>query len=53
MYRLIAISASTGRGPSKSLAAAYPNLVPAATFTYVAPSSLNPWWISGYLTVFG
>lgn len=50
--RLMSISAALGRGPSKDVQAAYPNLVPAEHGHYDAPVSLNHWWVSGYLTVY-
>lgn len=50
---ILSISAALGRGPSKAVMEAFPSLTPVVLPAYNLPvSSLNPWWISGYLTLY-
>lgn len=49
------VYAALGRGASKSVMQAFPTLTPITLPSYVVPvtaETINPWWISGYLTLY-
>lgn len=49
------IYAALGRGASDAVMQAFPNLIPITLPSYVVPvtaETINPWWISGYLTLY-
>lgn len=52
LIRLMAISAALGRGPSIIQKNAFPDIIPATLGEYTLPYELNPYWISGYFSVF-
>jgi len=52
MSRVMSISGTTGRGMNKALITAKPSLVTAVLPPYVVPTVINPWWISGFLSVY-
>lgn len=50
------VYAALGRGASKAVMQAFPTLTPLTLPTYTLPvavHAINPWWISGYLTLYG
>lgn len=52
---IMSIYAALGRGASKSVIKAFPSLTPIALPVYILPVNINiinPWWISGYLTLY-
>jgi len=49
------IYAALGRGPSAAVMQAFPSLTPMVLPTHtvtVTSNNINPWWISGYLTLY-
>lgn len=50
---ILSIYAAIGRGPSNKIKSYFPDLVPAKVPEYnLAVADLNPWWLSGYLTIY-
>lgn len=52
---ILSIYAALGRGASKAAMQAFPTLTPISLPSYIVPVSvdtINPWWISGYLTLY-
>jgi len=50
------VYAALGRGASKAVMEAFPTLTPLTLPVYNLPTpshALNPWWISGFLTLYG
>lgn len=53
LVRLVSISAALGNGLSTVIKRYFPDRTRRTLPEYNPPLSLNPWWISGYLTVYG
>jgi len=50
---ILSIYAAIGRAPSETVKIYFPNLVPAVVPEYKIDNvGLDPWWISGYLTIY-
>jgi hypothetical protein len=52
---IYSVYAALGRGPSTAAKQAFPSLTPISLPSYTVPvklEDLNPWWVSGYLTLY-
>lgn len=53
LLEILSIYAAIGRGPSNKIKSYFPDLVPANFPEYnLEVAVLNPWWLSGYLTIY-
>jgi hypothetical protein len=50
-YRILSLYASLNRGVSPAVATHFPNIIPTNLPSYSLPTILNPFWISGYLSL--
>lgn len=53
LLEILSIYAAIGRGPSKKIKSYFPELAPANFTEYkLEVAEWNPWWLSGYLTIY-